>query len=314
MPSEPSVALIIAAKDAAGTIGRAITSALDQAPVAEVIVVVDGAGDDTAAVAHACDDRSGRLSVLELPRNLGPSAARNQALAQARSPLVGVLDADDYLAPGRVAAMLAAAPAAWDLLADNLITEREGETGLLVEPDPPAPARLDAEAFVRGNLTDPARPRRELGFLKPLIRREFLERHGLAYDETLRLGEDYVLYAEALVRGGVFVLVGACGYVAVERAESLSGRHRAEDLAALAEADRRLLALAKDRPNLVRALEAHLHATRLKRDYRFALAARREGRLAAALGHVFRTPATAGYILGQTARAWTARLLRRMEA
>ena len=30
------------------------------------------------------------------------------------------------------------------------------------------------------------------------MRRAFLERHGLAYDETMRLGEDYDLYARAL--------------------------------------------------------------------------------------------------------------------
>jgi succinoglycan biosynthesis protein ExoU len=314
MSPDSSVALIVAAKDAAATIGRAVASALAQPPVTEVIVVDDGSSDATAAVARACDDGSGRLTLLELRRNLGPAAARNRALAHTRAPVVGVLDADDHLEPGRIEALLRHAPAEWDLLADNLIMQApadRGETrGLLIEPPVSEIVRVTAHDFIRGNLSDPLRPRRELGFLKPLMRRAFFERFDLAYDESLRLGEDYALYAEALIRGAAFFLTPACGYVAVERHTSLSGDHGVFELAALAQADRRLLDLAQGRPQVVRALRTHLRATEQKLDYRRALAAKKEGRIAAAFGHLFRTPATARYILGETLRAWTARGLR----
>jgi succinoglycan biosynthesis protein ExoU len=314
MTSHPAVALIIAAKDAAQTIGRAVASALMQSPVAEVIVIDDGSSDATAAVARGADDQSGRLAIVQLPANVGPAAARNQGLGRARSPVVGVLDADDYLEPGRIETMLAAAPAEWDFLADNLIMKRAGEEalpgGLLIEPDPPAPVRLEAEAFIRGNLQDPARPRRELGFLKPLMRRSFLNRHGLAYDEALRLGEDFVLYAEAMIRGAAFVLVPACGYVAVERVASLSDDHHVSDLAVQVRADRRLLELAVGRADIVRALREHQAATQLKFDYRSALEAKKDGRIVQAFAHTFRTPRTAHYILGQTLRAWADRAAR----
>lgn len=314
MPPESSVAVIIAAKDAASTIARAVRSALAQPPAAEVVVVDDGSRDGTAEAAEGCDDRSGRLKVLRLPRNLGPSAARNHALARSTAPLLCVLDADDYFEPGRLEAMLAEAPAQWDFLADDLILTREGELGAglrrLLDEEPPAPRAIDAAAFVRANLSSAERHRRELGFLKPLVRRAFLERHGLAYDETLRLGEDYAFYAQALLLGARFVLIRACGYVAVEQPASLSNSHKADDLEALVAADRRLLALAKDQPEAARAIREHLRALQLDFDFRRVLAANREKRFDLVFAHLFRTPRTTGHILGHTFRAWAARALR----
>lgn len=309
MLSDRPVALIIAAKDAAATIGAATASALNQAPVAEVIVVDDASTDGTAEVAEAQDDGTGRLKVIRLSANVGPSAARNQAIEASTAPIIGILDSDDYLKPGRVAAMLALAPERWDLLADNMVFERNGEENgsgdLLVWPDQIKPHRITGEEFIRSNLGGEGRHRRELGFLKPLIRRDFIRRHDLRYDEALRLGEDYVLYAEALIRGAEFILVKHCGYVAVEHPLSLSGAHGADELDALATADRRLLKLA-DEPGMTRALRRHYRTTRWKVDYRRMLDAKREGRIPQMFSHLFRTPATAAYIFTQTFRAWTA--------
>jgi succinoglycan biosynthesis protein ExoU len=140
------------------------------------------------------------------------------------------------------------------------------------------------------------------------MRRAFLERHNLTYDEALRLGEDYVLYAEAMIRGAVLVVVKDCGYVAVEHAHSLSGSHGADDLAALAKADGRLLALAAADAELHREILQHSRITGWKVDYRRMLDAKRQKRFPAMFGYLFRTPTTAAYILGQTCRAWTAPL------
>ena len=38
--------------------------------------------------------------------------------------------------------------------------------------------------------------------MKPVFRRQFLEFHGLHYDEALRIGEDYIFLASALAKGG----------------------------------------------------------------------------------------------------------------
>jgi len=228
---EAGVCVIVAAYNAQATIGRAVRSALRQHEVSEVYVIDDASDDATIATAAACDDGDGRLVILRQPANHGPAAARNLALNLTTSAWVCVLDADDYFLPGRVARLLADVGDA-DLVADALIRTRETSPTLVTHPSTPAgvPQTIDLEAFVLGNISREGRPRQELGFIKPLMRTAFLRQHGLAYDERLRLGEDYEFYARALARGARMVLLPPRGYVAVERPDSLSGRHSEEDL------------------------------------------------------------------------------------
>ncbi len=240
-----SICVIIAAMNAEATIAQAVASALAEREVAEVVVVDDASRDATAAAALGADDGSGRLRVEQVPANIGPAAARNLAMARSQAPLVAVLDADDAILPGRFAAL--ADPAGdWDMSADNIIFVSEAEagefTGLAAFETGGMAERMDFARFVAANISHPGRPRGELGFLKPVMRRAFLERHGLAYDEAMRLGEDFDLYARMLLAGARFRLVAACGYVAIERADSLSAQHSAADLAALVAADDRMLA------------------------------------------------------------------------
>lgn len=232
-----TVCVIIAAWNAERTIARAIASALGEPEASEVIVVDDASTDSTAAVARAADDGSGRLQVLRQERNQGPSAARNRALAESRADHVAVLDADDYLLPGRFAALLAIP--GWDAIADNIAFVPESrddratiERSLADTLDYSGQA-LTLGAFIAGSISRRGAPRGELGFLKPVIRRGFLDLHGLRYDEALRLSEDFALYIRMLSAGARFVTTARCGYVAVERAASLSGSHGTAELAAL---------------------------------------------------------------------------------
>jgi succinoglycan biosynthesis protein ExoU len=308
-----TIAVIIAVKDGAQWIRRSVTSALAQPEAGQVIVVDDGSSDDTAALALACDDGTGRLMVERLPVNRGPSAARNHALDRVATPLLAILDADDFLLPGRFEAMLAQGGADWDLLADDLILVPDcllakaggalpqEVTRPLADPGS-ALGLLSATAFVEGNISRPERSRRELGFLKPIMRRDFLERHRLRYAEDVRLGEDYLLYLEALIAGARFRLVGACGYVAVERSASLSGAHGAADHGRMIAADTALLARTGGMPDLQRALRAHRAMVQRKLDHCLILEiSRNQGRLIALL-HLIRVPGSAWAILGATLR------------
>jgi succinoglycan biosynthesis protein ExoU len=243
-----AVDVLIAAWNRSDTIQRAVLSALSQDHVRRVIVVDDGSTDDTAARARQCNPDSGRLVVEQLSSNLGPSAARNVALSVSTAPWVTILDGDDYFLPGRIGALLSKADD-WDFVADDLLQARAGEVGerasapvLFEEQFDPWP--LSFEQFVLGNVTRRGPLRRELGFLKPLIRRSFLDHHRLRYDERLRLGEDYALYARALAAGARFLVVPATGYVSVVRANSISAQHSREDLERLRDSDAELMARA----------------------------------------------------------------------
>ncbi len=88
--SAPGVSCIIAAWNEGPRIGAVLTALAAHPLLAEVIVVDDGSGDDTAAVAAGFAG----VQVLRLPRNGGKSAAVLAGAALARQPLVLLLDAD----------------------------------------------------------------------------------------------------------------------------------------------------------------------------------------------------------------------------
>ncbi|HYG27477.1 MAG TPA: glycosyltransferase family A protein, partial [Caulobacteraceae bacterium] len=120
-----SVAVIIAARDAEATIGRAVRGALAQPEASQVIVVDDGSLDRTSAAADAAADGSDRLVIERLETSGGPSRARNLALSLARAPYVCVLDADDFMLPGRLACLLGRIDGR-DMIADDLLRVDEG--------------------------------------------------------------------------------------------------------------------------------------------------------------------------------------------
>lgn len=300
--SGTDVCVIIAARDAAETIAAAIASALGEPEVAEVVVVDDASNEATQAVARAADDGSGRLSVLRLDVNRGPSFARNMAIRHSRSPLIGILDADDFFLPGRLRCLIGETQD-WDLAADNIVFIRQAPSQALPAPRfDEAPEQLGFTTFVAGNISRRGASRGELGFLKPLIRRAFFEENGLHYDENLRLGEDYALYAEALLKGARFRLSRSCGYAAVVRPGSLSGRHRTEDLRRLADADVALLATPGLQIAERRALERHERHVRDKYRLRHFLDLKSQQGAAAALRFALASPATFAAVAQGVAR------------
>ena len=311
-----AVCVVIAARNAQDTIAKSVSSALSQDHVCEVIVVDDASTDQTASAAWSADDSSGRLKILAQPRNLGPGGARNRALTASRAPFFCVLDADDYMLPGRMARLIASGAGEWDLIADDIIIQpqhaqlsfslqRGGGAG-----DGPT---LDLESFVLGNISQAGRPRGELGFLKPVVSRAFIRRHRLQYEEEIRLGEDYAFYLHALLYGARFRLVSACGYVATERPDSLSSRHSADDLLRILIFDEAVL---RDRPKLPaahrRAIDKHRAATRNRYVYAAALEEKQANGLASALACLARSPAALPYVVAETLRAKTHVLHRRL--
>ena len=62
--------------------------------------------------------------------------------------------------------------------------------------DSAATATAGARLFARG---------RAYGYLKPLLRAEFLREHALSYDPRLRIGEDFQLIAEMLAHEAVYL-------------------------------------------------------------------------------------------------------------
>jgi succinoglycan biosynthesis protein ExoU len=301
--------VIIAAKNAADTIQTAVKSALLEPEVAEVVVVDDGSDDDTAEVARRADDASGRLTVVRFEKNKGPSAARNHAIAISSAPLIAILDADDFFFAGRFRRMLAQDD--WEFVADNIAfvdAETAAQAPQKLDQFAENPLFLDLATFVDGNISKRGVRRGEIGFLKPVMRRSFLDQHALRYREDMRLGEDYDLYIRALANGARYKVIHSCGYGAVVRGDSLSGSHRTEDLGRLYEADRALLLAFTLPPQAAEAVRRHERHIRGKYELRRFLDIKGISGPAAAIAYVAAHPsafpAIATGILSDKTERW----------
>jgi succinoglycan biosynthesis protein ExoO len=242
---QPDVSFVIAAFNAQETIERAIASALAQEGVSvEVIVVDDRSADETRTRVRAIADD--RIVLVEKRVNGGPGAARNAGLALAKGRYVAVLDADDTVAPDRTARLFAwADEAGAQIVLDDL--EVVDERGAKPTSRPMfGRARLEAlpqvtlASFIAGNLMFESEF--SLGYLKPMLCRDFLRAHGITYDEELRIGEDYLLMANALVHGARCVVEPAPGYQYHLVDGSISRVLRPEHVAAMRAGDARFLA------------------------------------------------------------------------
>jgi len=103
MADLPLVSVVIPNYNYQRYLGKAIDSALGQGyPRLEVVVVDDGSTDGSRAVISAYDDRV-RPCFQE---NCGLPAARNRGIERAEGKFLLFLDADDWLLPGGVAALV----------------------------------------------------------------------------------------------------------------------------------------------------------------------------------------------------------------
>ena len=180
--------LIIPTFNHARFVGAAIDSALAQTVSAfEIIVVDDGSTDETPAVLARY---AARVRVLR-QENRGLSAARNAGLAAAHGKFVSFLDADDVMAPTKLAAQLEVLERShaigWtycDVLMETVVT---GATARASERFGYASRALDGWLFpelIHGNFI-PA--------IAPLVRRTALEVAG-GFDERLTALEDWDMW------------------------------------------------------------------------------------------------------------------------
>ena len=95
------VSIIIPAHNAAAWLAATIRSAQEQTwPELEIIIIDDGSTDKTLAIANSF--KSDRIIIIS-QKNCGAAAARNVGLKIARGRFVQFLDADDLLAPDKIA-------------------------------------------------------------------------------------------------------------------------------------------------------------------------------------------------------------------
>jgi succinoglycan biosynthesis protein ExoO len=215
-----SVSVLIAAYNAAVFLERAVHSALTQTlAVLEIVIVNDASTDDTLAVMERLARADSRVTVLSLKTNGGPAAARNAGWSVVRGDWIAVLDADDAFLPHRLEEMLTVAQESRaDIVVDNF-RPYSGPSNLIGEPVLEMRSNkyevIEFEEFL--TKARPFGPEPDWGLLHPVFRKSFFDGERLRYPTNSRHGEDFLLLAEAFLRGARYVLHRNAGYLYTNR-------------------------------------------------------------------------------------------------
>ena len=213
----PVVSVIMPVYNGAQCLPAAVESVLSQTlSELEVLIVDDGSEDDTVRIAEQLAARDSRVQLLRQASNRGQAAARNLALESARGTWVAPVDADDEIRPDRLRLLVEAGEREHaDLIADGIIFQGAGPPGTPAElmtwrRDGSRLQTLSAETLIRSGMKGAYS---SFGYLKPLMRRRFLDTYNLRYWEDLRFAEDFNFYVRALFCGARFLLYPESHYV-----------------------------------------------------------------------------------------------------
>ncbi len=176
---------------------EALRSALAQECPDFEHLVVDDASEDDGAARVVADLHDPRIRLIRLDRSRGPAGARNAAVAEARGEFSSILDDDDVMLEGR----LAATAAAFDARPDAVLVASSFRA-------------IDAKGSVLATVPVPrneARFREILPLSNPVghstctVKTSVLRGLG-GYREALRYGHDYDMVLRVAEKGGVVLL------------------------------------------------------------------------------------------------------------
>lgn len=303
----PEVSIIIPAYNSEKYIGKAINSILNQTYTNfEAIVIDDASRDRTLKIVTSFRDR--RIKIIKNRFNLGASAARNRALNQAKGKWIALLDSDDWYASTRLEKLLEiGAQKNADMVADDiyLIVDRElSPWSTLLQERKEALSEvqlIDPLRFIQTDrLTGSTSERNwSLGYTKPLIKRNFLVKYGLQYNENIKIGEDFELYLKCLLNQARFLLIPRPYYFYRNRLSSLSTRTPIEYLCQSRQITQDLIdqnQQIKATSKLLRAMQKNLAMFDKRLDYYRAVECIKQRKIIATLKQIVASPHIVGYL------------------
>lgn len=273
------------------TVEQAIHSALSQDNVEVEIVAVDDCSTDASlrAIREITDHR---VRVFQLARNSGPSAARNEALSRATGDWVALLDADDWFSPDRLVRLTQLAETHdLDVVADDQWLWPASGSEQARRRSASLPFLKDTLPIKRVGL-EQLFENVGLGIVQPIIRREFLERHAIAYRDTYRYGEDFRLLYELLSKGARMGVTGDALYNARLHESSLTADRVAMFSGMVKVLDDIRQEIAATGSNCgVEALQSAIRQAKETRAYGSVMDPLKQGKLSAAFMALSRNPA-----------------------
>ena len=193
------ISVIIPCYNAARYLAECLDSILAQSEQDfEMILVDDGSGDDTLAIAQAYAKRDARIHVYH-QENAGVCAARNHAMEYAQGEWITFVDSDDLLVPDAFEVMLGAVRDETDMVVCAHETFNENGQCDVVWPDTrwmdlPGEKKRYAAALrlIEGDSV--------LNIMcNKLHRRALIEKEGLRLKQGIAIAEDALFNLEAVL-------------------------------------------------------------------------------------------------------------------
>lgn len=191
------ISAIVPVHDRSETLAEAVESLVATGyPDLEVVIVEDGAGEETAARARALAARfPGVVRAVRHPdgRNHGPGPTRNRGVRESTGEYICFLDSDDVVLPGRFARAPAALDGdrALDAVCERFLRAGGSATG--------TPVASRERGGLRARLLGPGPLWHTSSIL--IRKRSFLDLGG--FSESLRTSEDWVLWIKLALAGRV---------------------------------------------------------------------------------------------------------------
>jgi len=205
--STPLVSVVVPAYDVAAYLPDCLDSLLGQTlSDLEVVVVDDGATDDSGAVADAYAARDPRVRVVHI-ENRGLGAARNEGIRHARGEYLGFCDADDVMTPRALELLVGAARDGDAPLVTGNVVRLEGERRLRM-------GWMDRFHAERRTIVIDDFPELlgDVFAWNKLFRRDFWDSAGLGWPERIRY-EDQPATTDAYLRAGRIGIVPEVVYL-----------------------------------------------------------------------------------------------------
>lgn len=196
--SEPLVSVLMPAYNASSTIEFALASLFAQSYSNwECVIVDDGSTDGTANVLSRVIDS--RLRVIRFEENVGRGAARIASLKSAKGVYITMLDADDWLYPGKLAQQVAFLESHPDVALHSMgMAISNGEELISVRR---SQVVIDREFDLNHRLFIPHAP--------SMIRRSSIG--DVSYDSRFKLAQDQDFLRRVLI-GKRYIVVPEIGY------------------------------------------------------------------------------------------------------
>lgn len=200
----PTISVIVPVYNAENSLGRCVQSILKQTYSQwELLLLDDGSQDGSASLCDRYAASDARISVCH-KANGGVSSARNQGLLRAKGDYVAFIDSDDYVEDKYLEKLIKFAPA------DLVICGFKNIGGESFLPDATDAVSLNNNSFVKKILAVPYYL--DTPWCK-LFKRDIINKHGLVFDQKLKLSEDTLFCYEYLRNAATVAVVPEMLYI-----------------------------------------------------------------------------------------------------